>query len=172
MARGGVRKGAGRPAGKGPHGEATQPVRIPVSLLEGVAKYVARRGYKIPLYESHVQAGGPSPAEDTVDELVDLNEYLVYRPADTFMVRAAGESMVNAGILPGDMLLIDRSLHPANGRIVVAAVDGQLTVKRFHRDPEGIVSLLPENPAFEPIVMEEGNDLVIWGVVTSVIRQM
>lgn len=172
MTRGGVRKGAGRPRGKGPHGEATRPVRIPVSLLDGVAKYIARKGYKIPLYESHVQAGGPTPAEDTVDELVDLNEYLVYRPADTFMVRAAGESMVGAGILPGDTLLVDRSLRAGNGKIVIAAVDGQLTVKRFHRDAQGVVSLLPENPAFAPIVMEEGNDLVIWGVVISVIRKM
>ncbi len=172
MGRGGARKGAGRPQGRGPHGEATRPVRIPVSLLDGVAKYVARRGYKIPLYDSYVQAGDPSPAEDTVDDLVDLNEFLIYRPADTFMVRAAGESMINAGIFPGDTLLVDRSLRPVNGKIVVAAVDGQLTVKRFHKDANNVVSLLPENPAFSPIVMEEGNDLVIWGVVTSVIRQM
>lgn len=172
MARGGIRTGAGRPQGRGPHGEATKPVRIPVSLIESVTQFVARRGYKIPLYGSHVQAGDPSPADSGIDEVVDLNEFLVHRPADTFMVRAAGESMRDAGIYEGDTLLVDRSLKPMNGKIVVAAVDGQLTVKRFHKDADGGVSLLPENPAFEPIILAEGNDLIIWGVVTSVIRQM
>lgn len=158
--------------GSGPRGEATKPVRIPVSLLESVAQFIEGGGYKIPLFDSHVQAGIPSPADNPVDEMVDLNEMLVHRPADTFMVHATGESMLNAGIYPGDTLIVDRSLHPMNGKIVVAAVDGQLTVKRFQKNADGGVALMPANPAFEPIVIEEGNDLVIWGVVTSVIRQV
>lgn len=172
MGRGGLRKGAGRPAGKGPHGETTKPIRVPVSLLEEIAQYVANKGYKIPLYSTSVQAGSPSPADDYIDDKIDLNEYLVKRPGETFMVRATGESMINAGIFPGDVLIVDRSLKPANGKIVIAAVDGQLTVKRFQKEKNGAVALLPENPSFEPIVLTEGNDLVIWGVVTNVIHAL
>lgn len=172
MGRGGSRKGAGRPPGKGPHGEATRPMRVPLSLVDGVTEFLARKGYKVPLYSSSVQAGEPSPADDYIDDKVDLNEYLVKHPADTFMVRAAGESMTGANIFQGDTLIVDRSIKPSNGRIVIAAVDGQLTVKRFHKDKAGTVSLLPENPDFEPIVLTEGNDLIIWGVVTNIIHQV
>ncbi len=172
MGRGGIRKGAGRPAGKGPHGETTKAIRIPLSLLDSVAAFVAKKGYKIPLYSSNVQAGEPSPADDYIDDVVDLNAYLIRHPADTFMVRAAGESMTGAAIYPGDILIVDRSIKPSNGRIIVAAVDGQLTVKRFDKDKRGIVSLLPENPQFHPIILTEGNELIIWGVVTNVIHQV
>lgn len=172
MGRGGARKGAGRPAGKGPHGEATKPLRVPVSMVDSVVAFVAKKGYKIPLYSSNVQAGGPAPADDYIDDIVDLNAYLIRQPIDTFMVRAAGESMLGAGIFPGDVLIVDRGIKVANGKIVVAAVDGQLTVKRFDKDKSGTVSLLPENPQFDPIVLTEGNELVIWGVVTNVIHEV
>ncbi|HEU5046607.1 MAG TPA: translesion error-prone DNA polymerase V autoproteolytic subunit [Rickettsiales bacterium] len=172
MGRGGIRKGAGRPTGRGPHGEATKPIRVPVSLLDEIANFVANKGYKIPLYSSHVQAGGPAPADEAIDDKVDLNEYLVKHPSETFMVRATGESMINAGISHGDVLIVDRSLKPANGKIVIAAVDGQLTVKRFQKEKNGAVALMPENPEFKPIILAEGNDLVIWGVVTNVIHAL
>lgn len=172
MGRGGARKGAGRPTGRGPHGEATRPMRVPVSLIDSVTEFLAKKGYKIPLYTSHVQAGDPSPADDGIEDKVDLNAYLIGNPADTFMVRAAGESMTGANIFQGDTLIVDRSLKPANGKIVVAAVDGQITVKRFDKDKRGTVSLLPENPDFSPIVLTEGNELTILGVVTNIIHQV
>lgn len=172
MGRGGARKGAGRPAGRGPHGEATRPMRVPLSLVDSVTEFLAKKGYKIPLYMSHVQAGDLTSTDDALEDRVDLNSYLIGNPTDTFLVRAAGESMIGANIFQGDTLIVDRSIKPANGKIVVAAVDGQITVKRFNKDKGGTVSLLPENPDFSPIVLMEGNELTILGVVTNVIHQL
>jgi DNA polymerase V len=124
----------------------------------------------VPLYGASVAAGFPSPADDYVESALDLNEYLVGNPAATFMVRVSGESMLGAGIHDGDVLVVDRSRDPAPGRIVVAVLDGELTVKRL-RFREGRWVLAPENPAFEPIVVGSGQDLHVWGVVTGVVRR-
>ncbi|WP_081650643.1 LexA family protein [Paucidesulfovibrio longus] len=123
-----------------------------------------------PLYGASVAAGFPSPADDYVESALDLNEYLVGNPAATFMVRVSGESMLGAGIHDGDVLVVDRSRDPAPGRIVVAVLDGELTVKRL-RFREGSWVLAPENPAFEPIVVGSAQELHVWGVVTGVVRR-
>ncbi len=125
---------------------------------------------KIPLFSSTVAAGYPSPAEDHVEDTLDLNEYMVQRPDSTFMLRVEGESMKNAGIMPNDILVVDRSLKAAHMKIVIAAIDGELTVKRlYHRG--GLVKLLPENPAYPEIELESESDLVIWGVVIGSFRR-
>lgn len=167
---GGARPGAGRPKGKNKYGEPTQPVRLPVSLVGSVMAFVEHEGYQLPIYSSKVPAGFPSPADDFIEGALDLNQHLIKHPAATFIVRASGKSMINAGIHDNDILIVDRSIKPAPGKIVIAAVDGQLTVKRLHKTKDGKLLLMPENPDFHPIELKEGNDMVIWGVVTNVIH--
>lgn len=170
MNHGGARKGAGRPKGRGPYGEATKPVRLPLSLIKPILKFIQNNGYQIPLYGSKIEAGGPSPADDHIDEHLDLNEHLIKHPAATFFVRVSGHSMIGAGINENDILIVDRSLTPAHGKIVVAAIDGQLTVKRINIMKNGQLFLMPENEEFRPIEITGENEVTIWGVVTNVIH--
>lgn len=170
MKHGGKRKGAGRPKGQGKYGEPTKAVRLPISMIQSVMKYIDNKSYqRIPLYSSKVAAGFPSPADDHVESHLDLNEHLVKHPAATFFVKVTGDSMVDANIHENDILIVDRSLTPMNGRIVVAAVDGQLTVKRLHMK-DNKLTLLPANSEFTPIEVDENNEVYIWGVVTNVIH--
>lgn len=127
---------------------------------------------KLPPFASgSVSAGFPSPADDYIDGKLDLNEYLVKHPAATFFVRAIGESMIGAGIHPGDILIVDRSLEAANNRVIIAVLNGELTVKRFH-ESGGRLYLLPENDRYEPIALTKDTDFEVWGVVTSVIHPL
>lgn len=169
MARGGARSGAGRPKGQGKYSESTKPVRIPKSMVDDVLQYVETQGHKLPLYSSAVQAGFPSPADDYIEAHLDLNKHLIKHPTATFFVKATGDSMIQAGIHPGDILIVDRSLEATHGRIIIAALDGQLTVKRLHQSA-GKVLLMPENESYQPIPITDETDLVIWGVVTNVIH--
>lgn len=169
MGRGGTRKGAGRPKGTGTFGETTKPVRIPVSMIEKVSKIVQAKGYELPLYGSKVQAGVPTQADDYVEDRLDLNEHLIHHPTDTFFVKVAGESMIGAGIFPNDILIVDRRVEAKNGQVVVAAIEGELTVKRLSIKSNKIL-LMPENEKFEPIDITGQTNLVIWGTVTSVIH--
>lgn len=118
-----------------------------------------------------VVAGFPSPAEQYVEPPLDLNEHLVKRPAATYFVKAAGDSMVNAGINNGDLLVVDRSLTPTNGDVVIASVDGEFTVKTFRRK-NGRISLVPANERYAPIDFSEGQELQIFGKVTYVIHKL
>ena len=120
-------------------------------------------------YTSRVAAGFPSPADDHLEGPLDLNDHLVAHPAATFVVRVEGDSMVGAGIRDGDLLVVDRAREAKSGAIVVAVVDGELTVKRLRIGRQGI-RLEAENPAYKPIVVRESADLVIWGVVAHAIR--
>jgi len=136
---------------------------VPQTRSEGDA------GQSVPMFLSRVQAGFPSPAEDFIEGTLDLNAHLVHHPAATFLLRVSGESMTGAGIFPDDILIVDRSITPANGHIVIAVVAGELTVKRFEKKCDR-VRLLPENPAFKPIVPCEGDEVEIWGVVAHAIH--
>ncbi len=118
---------------------------------------------------SRVEAGFPSPADDYLEGTLDLNEHLIRHPAATFFLRVSGDSMTGAGIYPGDILIVDRSLPPADGRIVIAVVDGELTVKRLSRR-QGRIRLLPENPRYPPIDITAEQDLRVWGVVVHAIH--
>lgn len=171
MPRGGARLGAGRPKGQGKYTEQTKPIRIPKSMVEEVLEYIETQGHQLPLYSCSVQAGFPSPADDYIEGKLDLNKHLIKHPTATFFVRVAGMSMIKAGIHPGDILIVDRSIEANNGKIIIAAVDGQLTVKRLHKSSNGIY-LMPENDDYEPIKITEGNDVKIWGVVTNVLHQV
>lgn len=126
--------------------------------------------FHLPLYLTKVAAGFPSPAEDYLAKKLDLNEYLIKRPAATFLVRANGNSMINAGIHDNDLLVIDRSCKPTSGKIVIAAINGELTVKRLHKKSDGKFILKAENPNHPSIEVNEDSDVHIWGVVTYVIH--
>ena len=125
----------------------------------------------LPLFTGKVAAGFPSPADDYVEKNLDLNELLVQKPAATFFVRAQGESMLGAGIHPNDILVVDRSLEAIPGKVVICAINGELTVKRLERVNEQW-QLKAENPAYADIVIHDELELVIWGVVTNVIHAL
>ena len=117
-----------------------------------------------------VVAGFPSPAEQYLEPPLDLNELLVKRPATTYFVRVEGDSMTGAGINDGDILVVDRSLRPADGDVVIASVDGDFTVKRFRRGREGI-RLEPANPDYPVIRLRPGQELDYFGKVTACIHR-
>ena len=123
-----------------------------------------------PLFSCGVSAGFPSPADDYIDRKLDLNELLIANPAATFFVRAAGDSMTGAGINNGDILIVDRSLEASNGKIVIAILNGELTVKRLLQTTTSC-KLVAENPNYPAFEINEESDFQIWGVVTSVIHQ-
>jgi len=124
-----------------------------------------------PLFLSGVSAGFPSPADDYLDRKLDLNEHLVKNPAATFFVRVAGDSMTGAGINDNDILVVDRSLDPANDSIVIAVVNGELTVKRLLKNNNSC-RLIAENPDYPDLEIGEETELEIWGVATYAIHSL
>jgi len=124
---------------------------------------------ELPLAEVSVQAGFPSPAEDYIEDRLDLNEHLIEHPAATYFVRVAGTSMVDAGIHDGDILVVDRAIEPVDGKVVVASLNGNLSVKRLRKN-DGSVYLKAENEEYEDIEITPHNELKVWGVVTHVIH--
>jgi DNA polymerase V len=185
-------KKRGRPAGTGRYREPTQVMRVPSSQVAVVRGYleqlrplpgaapeaaVARpvrppdRRRLLPLMTWPVRAGFPSPAEDDRDDAIDLNELLAPRAEATFLLRVSGSSMTGAGIDDGDVLVVDRSLTADYGRIVVAVVDGEFTVKRLVRR-DGKACLEASHPDFPPITLRDDQELAVWGVVTRVIKSV
>lgn len=126
---------------------------------------------QIPLQTCKVEAGFPSLVEEHIDEHIDLNKHLIKHPAATFFVRVSGNSMIGAGIFDNDLLIVDRSLKPSHGKIVIAAVDGFLTVKRLITN-KNIVYLKAENEEFQPIKVNPEAGIYIWGVVTNSIHSL
>ena len=124
----------------------------------------------IPLFLQKVPAGFPSPAQDYIERTLDLNELCIQHPNATFFVRVEGDSMIDAGIHSNDVLVVDRSIDAVHGDIVVAEVSGEFTVKELCTKP--YLQLNPKNPAYPPIRLRSGDELKIFGVVTSVVRQM
>jgi len=125
----------------------------------------------VPLAGESVPAGFPSPAEEYLEKRLDLNEHLVARPEATYFVRVSGDSMIGAGIHHGDLLVVDRSLDPKPGNVVIALVDGEFTVKRLRRTAIGL-ELAPENPDYGVIPLSEETDFQVWGVVLHVVHKV
>lgn len=192
--RGGKRPGAGRKPGSGLYGEKTTVIRIPESALEEIQAMLLQFPNKLkpeggrlkvdaifqpkinslnkaPLYTSRVAAGLPVTINDDDEGLLDLNEHLASDPKSTFYVRVSGDSMIDVGIHPGDLLVVDRSIRPHNGKIVIAVVNGELTVKRLFKEQEQLF-LIPENPNYPAIEITQDMDFMIWGVVTNVIHPL
>lgn len=124
----------------------------------------------LPLFIERVPCGFPSPAQDYVEQRIDLNELLIRRPSATYFLKVSGESMIGAGINDGDMLVVDSAINAKHGDIVVAAIAGEFTVKRLSLTP--VVRLLPMNDAFSPITLASEEELQIFGVVTFTIKSM
>jgi len=193
--RGGKREGSGRPKGSGKYKEPTKAIRVPEGSVSYIKEFLQTQYNKpekqlsnddnvvvlgqfagqtpessIPLFTSKVAAGLPSYANDDLDDSIDLNNYLVKKPVSTFMLKVQGLSMRDAGILPDDILIVDKSEKPRHNKIVIAAVDGELTVKRLYKRGD-IIKLLPENPDYSEILIQEESQLIIWGVVTGSFRK-
>ncbi len=191
---GGARAGAGRQPGTGNYGEPTQVIRVPVSrvgLIKDLLKEFQAQNkmgralakaevhfpapdalrQETPLFSHKIPAGFPSPADDYIEARLDLNEYLVPHQETSFFVRVKGHSMTGAGIFDGDMLVVDRSIEPSPGKIIVAVVDGELTVKRLSFE-NGRPVLQAQNPHFKDIVLQDSQELLCWGVVTATIRKL
>ena len=123
------------------------------------------------LAEEGISAGFPSPADDFKETRISLDRELVKNKEATFYARVSGDSMVGAGLDDGDLLVIDRSLSPENGKIAVCLIDGEFTVKRIKKEKKKLY-LMPENKKYKPIELKEENELIIWGVVEYVIKKV
>ena len=180
---GGARPGAGRPAA-----EPTRRIRVPESQVETVVAYLDahRQPTKatnpspvstdpsrlaLPAFAHTIPAGFPSPADDYQEDTIDFNRELVVQghEAATFVLKVSGWSMMGAGIHDGDRVVVDRAIDAKKGDIVVAAIDGDYTIKRLG-EVEGKLALLPDNPHFKPRVLEDGDTLEIFGVVVGCVR--
>jgi len=171
MGSGGCRSGSGRPKGTGKFGVETKAVRIPVDQIENVLQFITNKCYRLPFYSHAVSAGFPSPADDDIEETLDLNQLLIKHPSATFFLKVSGSSMIKAGIHDGDIVIVDRSIQPSDGKIVIASVNGELTVKRLSCS-QGKTELVAENDAYPPIDITEDTELKFWGVVTNVIHSL
>lgn len=171
MQRGGKREGAGRPKGTGRFGEKTKAMRVPESMIEDVLDMIGSKGYSVPLYASTVSAGQAFSADDSVEMSLNLNKYLVPNPDKSFLVKVTGDSMLNAGIHHDDILVVERSDTAKNGQVVIARINGEITVKRFEKTSTGVV-LMPENDDFSPIPISENDDFSIYGVVTNALHSV
>ena len=190
---GGKRLGAGRPKGSNAYGEPTVPIRIPQSQVISVKAFlhtikvgrgeeqkdvgaiIQASGYghdtALPWFSSHIQAGFPSPADDHVEKRLNLNDYLIKQADATFLVTVTGLSMRDAGLLPKDVVVVDRSRPAGVGNIVMAVVDGEFTIKFLGLGEQGNPLLIPANPEFKVIEIKEGMQFEIWGVVTGSVRK-
>ena len=126
---------------------------------------------RIPFVKEGVSAGFPSPAADFMESSIDLNKELSDNPLATFYIKVKGNSMIDAGINDNDVLVVDRSLEPQNNKIAICFIDGEFTVKRILVEQDCLY-LIPENPNYSPIKVTEENQLIIWGMVTYVIKKL
>jgi DNA polymerase V len=189
--KGGYRQGAGRPQGSGRYRESTHPIRIPTSLVSQVEELLAKKTafaefgkanniytissnspmQAVPLYSARIAAGFPTYADDHVECYLNFNEYLIQNPADTFCVRVEGNSMIEAGIHENDILVVDNSIEPTDGKIVIASLNSELTVKRL-KLKQGKMQLMPENSAYTPIKVTAETDFKILGIAIHVIHSI
>jgi DNA polymerase V len=125
---------------------------------------------ELPLFQTGISAGFPSPADDYIEDRIDLNRELIKNPSSTFFGRINGDSMIKAGIGNGDLIVVDRSIDPKNNSVVVCFIDGEFTIKRFRKVGNDYF-LVPENDQYKPIKVSKENDFRIWGTVTYTIKK-
>lgn len=145
------------------------PLKLHTGYIIDIFSIDSGSELEIPLMANEISAGFPSPALDFIDQSIDFNRHLIKHPAATFCGRVKGVSLKNAGIDNGDLLIIDRSLEPINGKIAVCYIDGEFTAKRI-KIAKNEVWLMPENEDYQPIKVTEENNFLIWGIVTHVIK--
>ena len=164
MPRGGRRQGAGRPKGTGKFGEATKAVRLPISKIDSIMKFIERNADRFELYRSD------KPVGKNMEQCHLLTE-LVPNPASTFNVRVSDDSMKGAGILTNDLLIVDRSREPQHGDIVVALLDGKLFVRRLVVKSNKM-ELKAENSKFKTIPVVDRDEIEIWGIASTVVHPL
>lgn len=147
------------------------PLKLHTGYIIDIFSIDSGSELEIPLMANEISAGFPSPALDFIDQSIDFNRHLIKHPAATFCGRVKGVSLKNAGIDNGDLLIIDRSLEPINGKIAVCYIDGEFTAKRI-KIAKNEVWLMPENEDYQPIKVTEENNFLIWGIVTYVIKDV
>lgn len=125
----------------------------------------------IPCYSSRVSAGFPSPADDTIESNLDLNKLLIKHESTTFFMQVKGDAMKDAGIWSGDVLVVDRSLSPKHGRVVIATIGEELLIRRLYKLRNKVL-LMPENKEYEPLEISKEIDSIVWGVVNFVIHKV
>lgn len=140
-------------------------------IISDVKPVIEKQTSGLQFFEGRVQAGFPSPAQGEYADMIDLNRALITNPAATFCARVIGNSMVDAGINEGDLLIIDRSLTPHDGNIAVCFVDGDFTVKRLSVRDDGIY-LIPANAQFPELRVSEESNFQVWGVVSHIIKKL
>lgn len=149
------------------------PLRVPASQADRIAKACVSGLFRIPLYGTKIAAGFPSPAEDVIEARLDVNDLVIDNPDATFFLQVTGDSMRDAGIVAGDYIVVDRSARARNGSIVVAAVNGEFTVKRLVLAKGGRGPVLrAANPSFADIVLAADEELKLFGVVRGVVRRL
>ncbi|WP_053332565.1 LexA family protein [Candidatus Jidaibacter acanthamoebae] len=141
-----------------------------VKLVEEDFSASGNNVYSLPFFSSKVSAGAPTFGDSFIDELIDLNGYLVKNPPATYFMRTVSDAMINIGIFIGDLVVVDRSITPENGKVVVATYGGGLIIRRYYND-NGIILLLPENDNYTSINVTTTPGIVIWGVATAVIHK-
>ena len=184
---GGFRLGSGRKFGSGFFGEETKVIRVPASRIVEIKKYIKSRyqtsntdtimlAHSSPqkkylnLFDQKVPAGFPSPADDHIEKVLDLNEYLITRKETTFFVKIKGDSMIDASIHDGDIVIVDRSREAKIGDIILASIDGEFTIKILAKHLSQ-PRLLPANEKFQPIIVNKNMQFEIWGVITGAVRK-
>lgn len=196
--RGGKRENAGRPVGQGRYGEPTKSIRVPLSqettvrsFLEAFEKRkaindgdvsnveemliprISEEPIRLPLYSTKVAAGLPSPADDHVENTLDISEFMIDRKDSTFFITIKGESMIDVGLMPGDKVVVDRSKTPVIGDIVLAVVDREFTIKIYDLGANKMPRLVPANSSgtYRPIYIRPDMQFEIFGVVTGSFRR-
>lgn len=182
---GGYRLGAGRKFGTGKYGESTKVIRVPVSKVTDIKRYILRQQsqnidamfnvkisdiQQLPFFAHKVPAGFPSPADDHVEKRLDLNEYLINQKEATFFIAIRGDSMIDASIHDGDIVIVDRSKQARIGDIVLASIDGEFTVKTLAKHLSK-PRLVPANKNYQYINITENMEFEIWGVITGAVRK-
>jgi len=195
---GGKRENAGRPAGQGKYGEPTKSIRVPLSQETTVRSFleaferrktinednlnnveemliprISDEPIRLPLYSTKVAAGLPSPADDHVENTLDITEFMIDRKDSTFFITIKGESMIDVGLMPGDKVVVDRSKSPVIGDIVLAVVDREFTIKIYDLGANKMPRLLPANSTgtYRPIYIRPDTQFEIFGVVIGSFRR-
>lgn len=150
----------------------TRQLRTRTSLMTKLEWLSPQRvAVSLPLYSSKVPAGFPSPAEEHVEKRLNPNDYLIDQEDATFFVTIQGDSMIELGLMPGDKAVVDRSKTPKIGDVVLAIVDGEFTIKTLAKNPSGQAKLMPANKLYKPMLINEGMQFEIWGVVIGSFRR-
>lgn len=148
------------------------PLKIkPSGIVKEIFGVQTATKHELPLIATRISAGFPSPADDYIEQKLDLNQFLIKHPAATFFVRVEGDSMINAGIRSGDILIVDRAIEVTNNKVVIAQLNGEFTVKRISKRGKQLY-LMPESSAYPPLKITDDMDFELWGVVTFVIHEV